>query len=205
MHAASARGAPIRFVKGGAFALLALVSVAVTGCTTSGSDNPSVAPPSTLAPLPAGKGASGPAIGLIRVQGIPVPQLAGHDTANAALRAIGAGLRGTCSVSTSRDDPKLASFVWDCGPHGPATATVDLGDDRILALSDLLMGSFASYLSSVASAQLETDGVANPSTTNLSAWSLTPASVAIAFPAGTVYFPIATLGPYIKRPGPLSS
>ena len=133
-----------------------------------------------------------------------MPQLAGHDTANAALRNFGAGLRGTCSVTTSRDDPKLASFVWNCGAQGPSTATVDLIGDRILTLSDLLTGNFAGYLSSVASTQLETDGVTSPATSNLSAWSLTPSALAIAFRAGTVYFPIGTLGPYIKRPGPLS-
>ena len=157
-----------------------------------------------MVPLPSGKSQTGPAVGITRVLGIPVPQLAGHDAANAALRIIGARLRGTCTVTTSRDDPKLASFIWNCGSLGPTTANVDLATDRVLALSDVFAGAYAAYLSSVASTQLEQDGATNPSTSDLSAWSLTPTSLAIAFPAGTVYYPIATLAPYIKRAGPLS-
>jgi hypothetical protein len=143
-------------------------------------------------------------VSITRVDGIPVPQLAGHATANAALRSVGAKLRGTCQAVTLRDDPKLASFRWTCRPGGVTVANFSLADDRELSLGDVLSGSYAAYLSSTAAAQLEAQGVSKPDTSDLSRWNLTPVALQVAFPAGAVQFPLSSLTAYIPTGGLLS-
>lgn len=149
-------------------------------------------------------GPPGPAVSITRVNGLPVPQMAGHAVANARLRFIGETLRGTCQVATMRDDPKLASFRWTCKPGGLTTATFSLVDDRRLALGDLLTGNYAAYLSSTAATQLQAEGVGQPATSNLSAWTLTPYTLQIDFSSGSVAFPLSSLTAYIRHPGPLA-
>ena len=202
MHAAPHRGAEIQLGKRGAAALLVILSLTAAACSAGGSDNPSLSGPSTTFRR-AAAGSGGPAVSIARVQGIPVPQLAGQGVANGSLRTIGLGLRGTCAVATTRDDPKLASFRWTCGTHVTG-ATFSLADGGQLSLGDMLRGSYAKYLSSTAAAQLEANGAVNPSTSNLSAWDLTPYALEVVFPAGTVAFPISSLAPYFKHPGPLA-
>jgi hypothetical protein len=176
----------------------------LAGCTTGGSDNPSLSQPSVPKGTSVSSGPPGPAVAIARVDGIPVPQLAGHATANSALQGIGKTLPGTCQVTTMRDDLKLASFRWTCRPGGVTTATFSLADDQRLALGDLFTGDYASYLSSTAATQLRAEGVAQPATSNLSAWSVTPYTLQIDFPSGSVAFPLSSLNSYIRKPGPLA-
>lgn len=128
------------------------------------------------------------------------PQLAGHPTANAILRQDASRLASGCSPRTELDARRLASFVWKCPSGRLVTATIDLTGDRQLALSDLLTGSYASYLSSVASAQFSAEGVADPSVHDLSVWYLSPAALNVVFPSGSVAFPISSLTPYLRDP-----
>lgn len=180
------------------------IPVVLAGCTTSGSDNPSVSNSSIPQGTSVSNGPPGPVVSIARVNGIPVPQLAGHAAANDLLRGIGDTLRGTCQVATMRDDPKLASFRWTCRPGGLTTATFSLADDRRVELGDLFTGGYAAYLSSVGATQLQAEGVAQPATDNLSAWSLTPYTLQIDFPSGSVAYPLSSLASYIRDPGPLA-
>ena len=185
-------------LRGAAAALAGLLLLA--GCTTGGSDNPSISPSSITQPTSVSSGPAGPAISILSVSGEPVPQLAGHPIANAALRAIGLGLRGGCQMQTMRNDPLLASFRWTCQPGGVTTANFALNHDLRLQLGNLLTGGYAAYLSSTAAAQLEAEGITSPATSNLSAWCLTPVSLQIVFPAGAVAFPLTSLVPYARYP-----
>lgn len=146
---------------------------------------------------------TGPAVSVIHVSGLPVPQLAGKPSVNAQLSAIGSHLSGTCTVSAERDDTKVASFLWSCGGHETA-ATFDLSDNRKLTLDDLFQGDYKSYLTSTAATQMQANGVSNPTATDLSVWYLTPDSLVVVFPAGTVSFPIVSLHTYVRSGGPLS-
>jgi hypothetical protein len=106
-----------------------------------------------------------------------------------------------CAPQVERADGHLVSVVWRCGNRVSA-ATVTL-DGRTVALGDILHGAYPSYLSSVASAQFQVEGIQHPSTTDLGTWYLTPAALAVVFPAGVVSYPLASLGPYLEDPSAL--
>lgn len=129
-----------------------------------------------------------------------VPQLAGQPGINAQLQQVAPS---GCRVTTVRDDRVLASFRWVCGAR-VATVTFSLSDGRRLGLGDLLTGGYQAYLSSTAMAQLEADGATNPAATDLTAWAVTPEALQVSFPTGTVSFPLTTLQPYFRHPGPLA-
>ena len=93
------------------------------------------------------------------------------------------------------------SVDWKCGDSITA-ATVTL-DGRRLSLGDILQGSYGSYLSSIAAAQFSAEDQAGAATSNLGTWFLTPAALAVDFPAGVVSYPLASLGPYLKDPSSL--
>jgi len=143
-------------------------------------------------------------VSVIHVSGLPVPQLAGKPSVNTQLTAIGSKLSGTCTVSAERDDAKVVSFLWSCGGHLTA-ATFDLADNRQLTLDDLFQGGYKSYLSSTAVTQMQANGASNPSAGDFSVWYLTPDSLVVAFPAGTVSFPITSLGSYIRPGSPIAT
>ena len=160
MHAASGH-----LVKKVTVALAALASAVLAGCTNSGSDNPSLRQPSSTAPASGSPGPPGPAVTIGRVNGIPVPELVGHPAADAALVALGRNLHGSCTVTTLRDDPRLASFDWSCRPDGFTAVTFALAGDRHLSLSVVLTGDYRGYLSSTGAAQLVAQGASNPAAT----------------------------------------
>ncbi|HET6915915.1 MAG TPA: hypothetical protein VFH56_07470 [Acidimicrobiales bacterium] len=139
---------------------------------------------------------------IIHVSGLPVPQLQGKGTVNAQLAAIGSKLSGTCAVSAERDDKRIASFLWSCGEHKTA-ATFDLTTNTRLSLDSLFQGDYRPYLSSTAVTQMQANGNANPTATDFSVWYVTPESLVVVFPAGTVSFPIASLSSYLRPGGPL--
>lgn len=139
---------------------------------------------------------------IIRVSGMPVPQLAGKASVNAQLSAIGSRLSGTCTVSAERDDTRVASFLWMCGGR-PTAATFDLVTERQLTLDDLLQGGYRAYLSSTAVAQMQANGVSDPSASDLSVWYLTPQYLVVMFPSGTVNFPVSSLASYVRAGGAL--
>ena len=204
MHAPSDRGPQIQVGKRSAAALAVAAVLAFASCGSSSSDNPGLSgpqqTPTTIGPVAAG----GPALSVVHVAGLPVPQLAGESAVNAQLSAIGSKLSGTCTVSAKRDDKRIASFLWSCG--GQLTpATFDLANGRKLSLGDLLQGGYGAYLGSTAAAQIRANGGANPVTSDLSVWYLTPESLVVVFPAGTVSFPITSLSGYIRSGGPLGS
>ncbi len=129
-----------------------------------------------------------------------VPQLAGRPGVNAVLRRAAASLAPGCRPVTERDDPQLVSFLWVCPGKRVAAATVELAQGRQVTLGDLLTGSYAPYLSSIAQAQLQADGVSRPSVSDLGTWYLTPSALVVVFPSGAVSFPISSLTPYLKDP-----
>lgn len=129
------------------------------------------------------------------------PVVGGHPAATSALARTAAGLPSGCAPTTERSDTRLVSVVWRCGAR-LAAATVTL-DGRPLALGDLLTGSYREYLSSVASAQFQVDGNSSASTTDLGTWYLTPAALAVVFPAGVVSYPLPSLQPYLRDPSAL--
>jgi hypothetical protein len=149
---------------------------------------------------------TGPAVHFVKVLGEPVPQLAGQAVMNTATKAIGAGLRGSCQLTVTRDDLKLASFRWVCGtaPAGYTGATFEVGTGRRVGLGDLFTGGYEAYLQSTAAAQLQAQGATNLDTSNLSLWDLTADTLEISFPGGAVGFPIASLAAYVKPGGPLA-
>lgn len=174
----------------------------LASCGSSSSDNPGLSgnrqgPSSTVRPE-----LTGPAVSIIHVSGLPVPQLQGKGTVNAQLAAIGSKLSGTCAVSAERDDKRIASFLWSCGEHKTA-ATFDLTTNTRLSLDSLFQGDYRSYLSSTALTQMQANGNANPTATDFSVWYVTPESLVVVFPAGTVSFPIASLSSYLRPGGPL--
>lgn len=181
----------------GAAALLA-------SCGSSSSDNPGLSGPQHGPPTTQVQAPTGPAVSVIHVSGLPVPQLAGKPAVNAQLTAIGSKLSGTCTVSAERDDTKVASFLWSCGGHETA-ATFDLATNRQLTLDDLFQGDYKAYLSSTAVTQMQANGVSNPVATDLSVWYLTPESLVVMFPAGTVSFPVVSLHSYLRPGGALAS
>ena len=187
MHASSGRSLG---KKGAAGALAALLTA---GCTAGSSDQATLHPPAN----PVTTVATGPTGPAVTFSGAG-PTVAGHAAASAALRrAAPAG----CAPSLERSDRHLVSVLWRCGNH-LASATVTL-DGRPLALGDILTGAYASYLSSAAESQFQVEGVAHPVTTDLSTWYLTPAALAVAFPAGIVSYPLASLSTYLKDPASL--
>jgi hypothetical protein len=204
VHAAPDRGPQIRLRgKRAAVALAIAAAALLASCGSSNSDNPGLSgkqqsPPSTVRPEP-----TGPAVSIIHVSGLPVPQLQGKAAVNTQLTTIASKLSGTCTVSAERDDAKVASFLWSCGGHD-AAATFDLTTNRQLSLGDLFQGDYGSYLTSTAAAQMKANGDANPSATDFSVWYVTPESLVVVFPAGTVSFPIASLGAYLRPGNPLS-
>ena len=146
---------------------------------------------------------TGPAVSIIHVSGLPVPQLEGKASVNSQLAALGSKLSGTCTVSAERDDTKVASFLWSCGAHQTAV-TFDLVTNRQLSLNDLFQGDYQAYLSSTAVSQMQANGATDPTATDFSVWYVTPDSLVVVFPAGTVSFPIASLGAYLRAGSPLS-
>ena len=135
---------------------------------------------------------------VVNLAGKPVPQLpASYTSIDAAIRLASASLGNGCRVNTTRDDPKLVSFRWVCGSK-VSTTSFSLVDGRQLTLSDLLQGGYASYLSSTALTQFQAQGKATAVTTDLSRWALTPESLEVTFPAGTIAFPLASLTQYLK-------
>ena len=141
---------------------------------------------------------------MTRVNGLPVPQLAGQTTINAQLRQIGGGLTGTCSVAVERDDSRLASFLWTCNSGSRTAATFDQSSGRQLTLNDLFTGGYRAYLTSTADAQMKADGVSNPAANDFSVWYLASSSLVVSFPQSVVSFPITSLGNYLKPGGPLT-
>ena len=146
---------------------------------------------------------TGPAVNIIHVSGLPVPQLQGKPAVNTQLVSIGSRLSGTCTVSAERDDAKVASFLWSCGARRVA-ATFDLATNGQITLDDLFKDGYKSYLSSTAVTQMQASGVTNATATDFSVWYVTPDALVVVFPAGTVSFPTASLGAYLRPGGPLS-
>ncbi len=210
MHAPSHRGSqtglgkiPIRLGKIAAAALLPLLPVSLAACSNGQSDTPAIQPPSTAAPGVTAQATPGPQVTITKVNGLPVPQLAGKTTANNSLRQIGSNLSGTCSVAVERDDSRLGSFLWTCTSGKRTAATFDQRTQRQVTLDDLLQGGYRSYLTSTAVAQMKADGVSSPSATDFSVWYATTSSLVVAFPDSTVSFPVGSLGGYIRPGGPL--
>ena len=205
MHAASDRGTQIQLTaRTGACLALALSATALLGsCGSSSSDSPGLNGGRQSAPSTVRPGPTGPAVSIIHVSGLPVPQLQGKAGVNSQLSAIGSKLSGTCTVSAERDDTRVASFLWSCGGHDTA-ATFDLTRNRQLSLDDLLQGDYTSYLSSTAVTQMQANGDAKASASDFSVWYVTPESLVVVFPAGTVSFPISSLTTYLRPGGPLS-
>ena len=187
MHAPSAAAASI-----GQRTALALLALALAGCTAGGSgDQAALEGPSTSVTTAAvGPGASG-----VSFNGNS-PQVAGHPGATAALDRVAAGLTPGCGTRVERSDANLVSVIWRCG-NRLAAATVTLGGAD-LTLGDILTGPYPGYLSSVASAQFSAAGDPGAPTTDLGTWYLTPAALAVVFPAGIVSYPLASLAPYLK-------
>lgn len=178
--------------------------VVLASCGGGSSDNPGLSgsqngPPSTVRPEP-----TGPAVSIIHVSGLPVPQLQGKASVNTQLAAIGSKLSGTCTVSAERDDKRVASFLWSCGTDKTA-ATFDLSTNSRLSLDELFQGDYKSYLSTTAVTQMKANGDANATANDFSVWYVTPESLVVVFPAGTVSFPIASLTTYMRAGGPLSA
>ena len=204
MHAPSHRGPEIRIGKIAAAALLPLLAVTLAACSNGSSDTPALQPPSTAAPGVTAQATPGPQVSITKVNGLPVPQLAGKPVANASLRQVSSGLSGTCSVAVERDDSRLGSFLWTCTTGKRTAATVDQQTQRQLTLDDLFQGGYRGYLTSTASAQMKADGVSSPSASDFSVWYLTTSSLVVAFPQSTVSFPLESLGSYIRPGGPLA-
>lgn len=197
MHAPSDRGPEIG--KRGAVALLGLVALVSAACSTGGSDNPALPSPNPTNGAKA-KIPPGPPVHVVSVAGKPVPQLpAGFATINAGLQSTAAQLGNGCRVNTTRDDPKLVSFRWVCGSK-VTTTSFSVAEDRPLALSDLLQGGYATYLSATAANQLQVEGKSTAGTTDLAHWALTPEALEVTFPGGTVAFPLTSLTHYLKDP-----
>jgi hypothetical protein len=114
---------------------------------------------------------------------------------------VAAGLSRGCAPQVERADSHLVSVVWRCGNRiSAATTTLD---GRTVALGDILQGAYQGYLSSVASAQFQVEGISHTPTTDLATWYLTPAALAVVFSAGVVSYPLASLTPYLKGPSDL--
>lgn len=149
--------------------------------------------------------APGPQVSIGKVNGLPVPQLAGKVAMNASLRQVAAGLSGTCSVAVERDDARLGSFLWTCGSGKRTAVTYDQRTERKLSLDDLFDGTYRSYLTSTAVAQMKADGVSSPSASDFSTWYVSPSSLVIAFPQSIVSFPLQSLASYVRAGGPLAT
>jgi hypothetical protein len=205
VHAASCRAARFLIGQRAAAALVASLLLVGAGCSAGSSDNPGLDQPSTASGSTASvpPGSAGPRVSVAQVNGVGVPQLTGHPTANTTLQQTAAGLTPGCQPITEDDTPKLASFVWKCGTKALAAVTVGFDPDRKLALGDLLTGDYQSYLSSVAATQFRAEGVSNAATSDLSTWFVGPEALDVVFPNGIVSYPLASLGLYIDKSGPL--
>lgn len=146
----------------------------------------------------------GPEVSITRVNGLPVPQLAGQTSINAALRQVGGSLSGTCSVAVERDDSRVGSFLWTCNSGSRTAVTFDQATSRKLSLDDLFQGGYRAYLTSTAAAQMKADGVSSPAATDFSVWYVTPTSLVVAFPQSVVSFPLVSLNTYFRAGGPLA-
>jgi hypothetical protein len=188
-----------------AAALLPFAAGILAACSGGQSDNPALGQaPSTAAPGVTTQAAPGPQVSIGKVNGLPVPQLAGKATMNASLRQVAAGLSGTCSVAVERDDARLGSFLWTCGGQRTGV-TYDQRTERKLALDDLFQGAYRPYLTSTAVSQMKADGVSSPSASDFSIWYVTPSSLVIAFPQSVVSFPLQSLAGYVRAGGPLAT
>jgi hypothetical protein len=189
-----------------AAALIAAVPGALASCSGGQSDNPALGqPPATVATGAPIQATPGPQVSIGKVNGLPVPQLAGKVTMNASLRQVAGGLSGTCSVAVERDDNRLGSFLWTCNGGQRTAATFDQRTERKLSLDDLFQGSYRAYLTSTAIAQMKADGVSSPSASDFSIWYVTPSALVVAFPGSIVSFPLASLGNFAHSGGPLAS
>lgn len=122
--------------------------------------------------------------------------VAGHPGATAALVAVAARLSTGCTPRTERSDPRLVSVIWRCG-NSITAATISLAGHP-LALADVMKGAYPAYLSSVAASQFQVEGISHPATSDLGTWYLTPAALAVVFPAGVVSYPLASLTAYLR-------
>jgi hypothetical protein len=129
------------------------------------------------------------------------PEVAGHYPATVALAHVAGGLPSGCMPTLERSDPHLVSVAWKCGTRLSAETVTLAGSS--LSLSDVLSGSYQSYLSSIAAQQFSDEGVANADTSSFSTWYLTPAALAVVFPDGVVTYPLASLASYLKDPSSL--
>ena len=204
MHAPSDRGSQIPLKKVAAAGLLTFALVGFAACSNSGSDTGTLQPPSTGSTGTAPRLTPGPQVSITKVNGLPVPQLAGQTSLNNSLRQIGGGLSGTCSVAVERDESRIASFLWTCNSGSRTAATYDQATARKLSLDDLFQGDYRHYLSSTAVAQMRADGVSGPSAEDFSVWYLTTSSLVVAFPQSVVSFPLVSLDNYVKTGGPLA-
>lgn len=196
MHAPSDPGASVTGKRRASLALVAALAATLTGCSNSSSDRAALDTPSTPATT-AVASAGGAAVTFTGDR----PNVDGHPAATEALTRFAAGLPPGCRPDTKRSDAHLVSLTWRCGDR-ISSATVTL-DGRLLGLGDVLKGSYQQYLSSVAAAQFQVDGDASAATTDLTTWWLTPAALAVAFPAGVVSYPLASLQPYLEDPSAL--
>jgi hypothetical protein len=126
----------------------------------------------------------------------PTPEVAGHRAATLSLARFASALPSGCSPTEERSDPHLVSVAWRCGGRIAAT-TVTL-DGKTLALADFMTGAYQGYLSAVAQQQFQVEGVKGAATTDLSTWYLTPATLAVVYPAGVVTYPLASLAAYLR-------
>lgn len=122
--------------------------------------------------------------------------VAGDPAATAALARVAAPLPPGCGTRVERADLHLVSVIWRCGNRLAAATVTRAG--RELALSDILTGPYPGYLSAVASAQFSATGDPGAATTDLGAWYVTPAALAVVFPAGIVSYPLPSLTSYLK-------
>ena len=203
MHAPSDRGPQIG-KRVAALGLLSLAPTVLAACSNGQSDTPTLQPPSTAAPGSISQLTPGPQVSIIKVNGLPVPQLAGQVTINTQLRQTGAALSGTCTVAVERDDSRVASLLWTCNSGSRTAVTFDQSTGRKLSLDDLFSGNYRAYLSSTAQSQMKADGVSNPSASDFSVWYLNSSSLVVAFPQSVVSFPFGSLGNYSKPGGLLS-
>jgi hypothetical protein len=197
VHAAPDRRPGIGLGKRGAIALLPLILPVAVACTPGSSDPGALDTPSVTVPPAAPPPGGGPSVTFSGAR----PVVAGAPAATTTLDRVAAGLPSGCEPTTERDDTRVVSVAWRCGTR-LAAATVDLGGAQ-LSLGDILTGAWAAYLSSVAQAQFQVEGITRAATNDFATWYVTPAALAVVFAAGVVSYPLASLGPYLRSPSAL--
>lgn len=191
MHAPPGR----RLGKGTALVASAVLPLLASGCgSSSSSDNAALNLPAGPATSLPSATVGGPAVSFAGA----VPEVGGHQPATAALARFASALPAGCVPRLERSDPHLISVSWRCGQQIRAD-TVTLAGDAV-GLPAVLTGSYPAYLSAVAAQQFAVEGEPAAATSDLSTWYLTPAALAVVFPAGVVTYPLASLQPYLKDP-----